>query len=179
MKKVLLGMVIAAGAVASLVAPSSASAQLERQPFIRGVRPEVHANVDWWGVFGAGFRVDIPLVSGVFEGIDDELALSPGADVSFLELHDRDSHDGYAHDGFGLYPVVDLQWNVYLGSNVSLFPEAGIGVALYLHDHGNDTVAHAFLFPSFGLGGRLHFNRRNALLVRVNWPTGLQIGLTF
>ena len=43
---------------------------------------------------------------------------------------------------------------------------------------GEDT-ADLKLRPLFAAGGRLHFTRRNALVVRLGWPYGVQIGITF
>ena len=139
---------------------SPASAQIE------GVRPEVHLNLAFHGDIGFGMRVDIPIVrEGLLLSARDELALSPGADLLF--------DDG---EIWAAVPVA-LQWNFYLERRWSVFPEVGLAV-LFGHHHRRhgDGVGVDFLLA---VGGRYHFNDRNALVLRIGWPVGVQFGVTF
>jgi hypothetical protein len=143
---------------------------------IDGVRFDIHGNAGGYGSLGAGFRADIPIVrDGLIASADDELALSPGIDL-FLQ----DFYYGYYDYAGGPYviPSVVLQWNFYLGADWSIFPEAG--VAFYVGD--GDYLRHGHgVYPvlDLGFGVRYHFSDRNALLVRISTPTGLQLGVTF
>lgn len=142
---------------------------------IGDLRLDVHANFGGYGSLGAGFRLDIPLLSeGMLTNVDDELALSFGADAFFYNDFFPDRYDG----GIYVIPSAVLQWNFYIGDSWSVFPEAGI--AFYIGD-GNDLRRDASVYaaPAFGLGARYHFNDRNALLLRIATPTGFQIGITF
>jgi hypothetical protein len=153
--------------VATAASPTSAN-------HIDGVRLDVHADVGGYASLGAGFRVDIPLVgSGLIVGVDDELALSPGLDMFFLNIY-RNYYDGAPY----AIPNCVLQWNFYLGPVWSLFPEAG--VAFYVGD-GQSLPRGLPLYAALdvGLGARYHFSRRNALLARLSTPSGLQLGVTF
>lgn len=165
--------------LATLLGPGAALAQ-SPQPssnasnHIGGARVDVHANLGGYGSFGAGFRVDIPLLrEGFIQNTDDELALSVGLDGYFVNFY-RDYYDGGAY----LIPSVLAQWNFYIGDQWSVFPEAGlslwVGDADYLR-RGRGFYAA----PNFGIGARYHFSQRNAVLVRINTPTGFQLGLTF
>lgn len=141
---------------------------------IAGARFDVHADLGGYGSFGAGFRVDVPILrEGFIQNTDDELAISLGLDGYFVSFY-HDYYDG----GPYLIPSVVLQWNFYVGNDWSLFPEAGlslwVGDSDYLR-HGNGLYAA----PNLGFGARYHFSRRNALLARISTPTGLQLGITF
>ena len=142
---------------------------------INGVRLDVHANFGGYGSLGAGFRVEVPLLkNGMLNEVDDELALSVGADAFFYSDFFPDRYNG----GVYVIPSAVLQWNFYIGESWSVFPEAGI--AFYVGDSRylrRETSFYAA--PAFGLGFRYHFNDRNALLVRVATPTGFQVGVTF
>ena len=163
----------------ALLAPVSAVAQddvahLSSSDYIAGLRFDAHANVGGYGLLGAGFRVDIPLISnGLLAGVNDELALSPGLDAFFAPVYH------YNYDG-GPYwlPSCVMQWNFYLGNHWSVFPEAGL--ALYM---GNGDYLPrgrpVYAAVDIGVGARYHFSHRSALLARVSSPTGLQLGVTF
>lgn len=133
------------------------------------IRFELHATFVWYGGVGGGGRVEFPLArNGIIEGVDDELALSVGAELYFF----------YAPGavGIGVFPMLALQWNFYLSNVVSIFPELGLA---FLFGPSRDRYWGAFIAPYLGLGLRLHFTARNAVLFRVGWPAGLQIGITF
>jgi len=131
------------------------------------VRFDVHVNVGWYRFFALGFRVDIPIVpDGLIDGADDELAITVGAEVAWF----------YRYKGFGVFPVLALQWNFFLGQKWSIFPE--LGVAFLFGPQRNDYWS-TFAAPHVAFGVRYHFSQRNALLARVAWPGGFQIGITF
>lgn len=147
-----------------LACPAGAGAQ--QSVMIDGVRPELHLGVGWGAQLGFGGRVDIPIVPrGFLSGFDDELALSPGGDVY---LHTR----GDGHVAFDA--VLPLQWNLYVDPRWSVFPELGLALGVGRRKRGGFD-----LDLLFGAGVRYHLSRRNALLLRVIWPHGVQIGFTF
>ena len=177
-------LVVGSLAIGAL-APSSADAQRRgrRASHADSVRFDVHLDLGWYGGLGAGFRVDVPIVpDGMIEGnVDDELVLSPGAEFLFWDYYGRDHTSNV-----GIAPLVALQWNFYVSDKWSVFPELGVAMMFgdYWHhkhshnDPGNDH-GHVYVDPFLGGGARYHFSARNALLLRINWPAGLQIGITF
>ena len=77
--------------------------------------------------------------------------------------------------------MVVVQWNLYfVQSDWSIFPEAGLAFLIGdgYHDgpHDDDDVDVVF---AASFGARYHFNDRMSLLMRLNFPAGFQIGLTF
>jgi hypothetical protein len=142
---------------------------------IRGVRGEFHGTVSPFSVFGVGGRAEFAVVPDGFIGgdVQDELALSLGADAFFAQLNTT-----YYSGGAYFVPIAALQWNFYVG-DWSIFPEAG--VVFYVSADGNGWNGHepVYLGPDLGIGFRYHFASRNALLVRASSPGGLQVGLTF
>jgi hypothetical protein len=132
------------------------------------IRFELHADFNWYSAFGVGGRLEFPVAPwGILEGVDDELALSFGAEVFFFYNPNN--------PGFGVYPIAAVQWNFYLGQ-VSLFPELGVA---FLFGPNRQGYWPSFISPYIGFGFRYHFNARNALLLRASWPAGLQVGVTF
>lgn len=164
--------------MSALLAPGIASAKtaakVDSANHISGVRFDLHADLGGYVSFGAGFRADLPLIhSGLLARTDDELALSIGVDAYFANFYHQ-----YYSGGPYVIPSAVLQWNFYLGPNWSVFPE--LGVALYV-GNGDDLPRGLPVYAALdvGVGVRYHFSNRNALLFRVNRPTGLQIGVTF
>ena len=165
-----------AAAVLVLAMAGKAEAQRHHRGRIDGARVDVHLDLGWYQAFGLGFRVDIPIVDSIIDEVDDELALSPGAELFFWDF-DRTF--------VSLWPVIALQWNFYLSEKWSVFPE--LGLSLFIGDdryyaygrgpRGRGVGAH--IWPFLGVGGRYHWNDRNSLIMRINWPAGLQIGITF
>lgn len=141
---------------------------------IGGVRPEVHADIGGYASLGAGFRLDVPIVpNGFLDAADDELAISAGMDVFFTNFY-RSYYDGAPY----LIPQVVLQWNFYTKNDWSFFPEAG--VAFYIgNERDLPRGLPVYAAVAAGFGARYHFSTRNALLLRISTPTGLQVGLTF
>lgn len=134
-----------------------------------GVRLDAHVNLGWYRNAAIGLRADILLTrDGLLDGTDDDLALSPG--VEFLYFYHND------YEGFGIFPLLALQWNIYVHRRWSLAPE--IGAAMLFGPH-RDRYWSTFIAPFFGFGVRYHLNTRNALLFRITWPSGFQFGITF
>ncbi len=167
-----LGSFTAASSSASFgLGPSTYAGAIERGANrFTNVRFEVHLDIGWYGAGGIGGRVEIPLArNGIIDGVDDEIALSFGAEVFYFY------NPRYA-GAFGVTPIIAVQWNFFIGPNVSLFPE--LGLAFFLADsraYGWGT----FIAPYLGFGFRYHFTDRNALLLRASWPAGFQVGITF
>lgn len=143
---------------------------------ISDIRVDVHADVDWYGMFGVGVRGEFPILrDGLVNGsVRDELALSVGGDLLFVPF-DRNYYTGGAY----AIPIVAGQWNFYLGDHWSIFPELGVAVHLGFDDVGYGERAWLYATPDLGFGVRYHFDRRAALLLRVATPCGAQIGMTF
>lgn len=133
------------------------------------LRFEIHLDLGWYSAAGVGARVEFPVTPyGILEGVDDEIALSFGAEVYYFYTPNA--------VGLGVFPIAAVQWNFFVGRNVSLFPELGVA---FLFGPTRDAYWATFVAPYLGFGLRLHFTDRNALLVRVSWPAGLQLGITF
>jgi hypothetical protein len=163
----------ALGLVTALLATQllQGSAQAQQDIKIHDLRGELHLGLGWRSQVGFGGRVDIPIVpEGLVEGVEDELALSPGAELYFDD--DRDDDDDVA-----LAAVVAAQWNFYLHPQWSVFPE--LGLALIAGDRGRRDDDDVRLRLLLAVGGRYHFSSRNSLVLRICSPFGVQIGITF
>lgn len=132
------------------------------------VRFDVHLDLGWAAAYGVGFRGDIALApDGLFDTLDDDLALSLGAEA-FV-----------GPSAFGIWPLGAMQWNFYFARRWSVFPELGIVVFTGGKEQHAPAKPFAVVAPFLSAGARYHFSARHALLFRVNWPAGLQVGLTF
>lgn len=155
-------------ALAVALASLAAAAPAEAQGGPSGVRFDIHGSFGWYDDFGVGFRADIPIVpTGIVDGVNDDLAISLGAEALYWY---------HGKTGFGVWPMALLQWNFYLSEKWSIFPEVGV-VLMFGPDR--NRYWRTFAAPIAMFGARYHFNRRNALLLRVGWPAGLQVGITF
>jgi len=138
---------------------------------LRGTpRFDLHVDFGWRQAYGVGGRVEFPIVpEGLLQRADDDLTLSLGAEVFF-----PDNRYGAA-----VWPLGALQWNFYLSDRWSIFPELGV-VGFAGDKYHNDFVRTGpVIAPFLGFGARLHLSPRAALLARVNWPAGLQVGVAF
>lgn len=180
-KHVRWGFGLACVVLCAAAMPAAASAQ-GRDAYNGTVRIDAHVAFGWYGSFGLGARVDIPIVpDGIVDGVDDDLAISPGLELLFWDWY------GYRHSSaVGIAPLVALQWNFYLNDKWSVFPELGIAIMFgdYWHfrrrnDFYDPDRHYVYVSPFLGVGARYHFSDRNALLMRINWPAGLQVGITF
>lgn len=133
------------------------------------VRFEIHVGFNWYGGIGGGARLEFPIVPrGLLSGVDDELALSLGAEVFYFYVPNA--------VGVGVAPLLALQWNFYVSRAVSVFPELGVA---FLFGPARERYWSTFIAPYAGVGIRFHFTDRNAFLIRASWPAGLQLGITF
>jgi hypothetical protein len=161
----------------ALAAPLAHAANNGNVPHsIHGARLDLHADLDWNSMVGVGGRLEFPIAPRglIKDYARDELALSLGADVLFQPIDDV-HYTGGAY----LVPVIAAQWNFYLGSRWSIFPEAGMAAHVDFDREGYGDRAWIYPQVNAGLGGRCHINKRAALLMRVGIPAGLQVGLTF
>ena len=132
------------------------------------VRFEIHGDFGWYGGVGVGARLEFSVAHDVVRGVGNDIALSFGAELFYFYNPN--------YSGIGVYPIAAAQWNFYVSRRVSLFPELGVA---FLFGPYRERYWGTFIAPYLGLGLRFHFNDRNALLVRVSWPAGLQLGITF
>lgn len=167
--------------LAATAIPSDAEAQGRH---IQGLRPEVHAGVGFHGFLSAGFDLEFAIVpDGFLRSMDDELALAVGFDLLFGDFGRRGDRDDPR--GVGFAPNITAQWNLYLSEKWSVFPEVGITVLFltegdhrYYRGHGRGG-RRGYVDAVAGIGARMHFGRRFALVFRVGFPFGAQIGLNF
>lgn len=179
---VIFAVVVAAWSVCT----NTARAQSGR---IQGpVRFDVHLGIGWQGSVGPGMRVDIPLSrDGLISSVNDELALTLGADVLFFAFDRYNRHNPYDHpprhsyyyhhyrhdhgDMTLLFPIA-LQWNFILSRSWTVFPEAGLAITHH--------YSHAHVLPNFGAGARLQFGGGSAaLLLRLTFPGAFQVGIAW
>jgi len=163
---------------------SSGSAQAQDRNYrISGVRPEIHGSIGGHGDLGVGFRIDIPIVpEGFLRRGRDDFALSPGLDLQFFDFDDDDDDLRIGRNGRHdrsnvlVIPQLAAQWNIYFPRHAwSIFPEAGL--AIVIGDWNGDDDVH--VDPLFAFGARKHFTNRTALVMRVGWPSGFQLGVAF
>jgi len=150
---------------------------------ISSVRVDLHGSLDRYSGLGVGGRAEFAVVpNGLIHGnVNDELALSVGADLMFAQ-----SYFGWDYYGGGTYivPIAALQWNFYVGNHWSFFPEAGIAVVIGFdqqdwHDNNGKNYGWVWAQPDLGIGARYHFDSNVALLLRLSTPGGLQLGVVF
>jgi hypothetical protein len=173
-----LAIGVFAALIVALAGVSGAAAQADTETadrHIEGARPEFHMSVGGHGDFGAGFRLDLPIVPSGFLGNGrDEFALSPGMDIQFVDFgHDEDDDDS----DLLLLPQLATQWNFYFPRGWSIFPEVGLAVVIgdSHHDY-NDGSANVHVDGLLAFGARRHFSSRTALVMRAGWPNGFQLG---
>jgi len=162
---------VVVGLALAAVAPSSSA--LAQRPYGNGnVHFDAHVSFPgWYGAFGGGFRVDITLTpNGVINGIDDELTLSLGADLFWFYWRE--------YNGFGIAPLAVVQWNFWISREWSVFPELGIAFIFGPNDWNNRYYG-SYVGPAGGFGARWNFSPDAALLLRVSWPGGFEIGIAF
>jgi hypothetical protein len=154
---------------------SSARAQEGK---VDGVRPEVHFGIGWHGGIGFGAAAEFAVLpEGFLPGVDDEFTLRPGGELMFDDDDDRVRLGDDDDDDLFIAAVFTPQWNFYFAQTWSAFAEVGIGLVFGDRGRGdNDDVDAVFVVA---LGARYHFSRRMAFVLRLNYPFGVQLGLTF
>jgi len=169
-----------------------------------GVEIEPHLDVNFftWDnypgtSYGPGLRVGIPIAGPAFvPKINDSVAISFGADLVHFEGYTDSCVNApgapcgaahYEYPGFwALYFPVTLQWNFWLTDKWSVFGEPGLAIrhSFYPSGYCSDFVGFGCynetrLLFAFYVGGRWHFSDRTALTLRVGYPTGFSVGLSF
>jgi hypothetical protein len=180
----------------SIASPARADRSIIKQP---GQHPdysfeaEPHGLFDLWGVpgpgdgtgFGVGFRGSIPIVkNGFVKTINNNVAISFGLDWLRFDVDDwcrrfRPNRlmpsCGYDDDFDIFWLPVAMQWNFFLSENWSVFGEPGLALRIN-DDHFHDHLDLDFVFYA---GGRLHFNDKVSLTMRLGWPSALSVGVSF
>jgi hypothetical protein len=179
----LLALAAASFATLSPAAPAAAQPPgADGRNKIDAVRFDVHGSFGWFWALGVGGRVEFAIVpDGFIDSLDDELAISVGADAQFFGWNDRSFCTGYACFGdWSVWTPVTAQLNIYLTPDWSVFPELGGAVGFYDCGPTNNRGVCVTGTPVVGVGGRWHFApERLSLLVRISYPFGLQAGLVF
>ena len=129
--------------------------------------------------FGGGARVGIPLLdNGPIPSINNSLALSLGADLLYNTYDCGGGGTRNACVYFTLIPEIMAQWNLYLTPILSVFVEAGVAPVISF----GSSADPFFFYPGVAIGGRVHFKggtRLPALTVRLGFPVGLTVGISF
>lgn len=203
MRKLVLS-VLASLPLAALVlaAPTvSSAASMIREPtppqYKVEIEPHLVAQVGGFGFdygtngFGAGIRFGIPIAGPAFvKTINDSIAISFGPDlVHYSPYRVGCQGQGCAFyydtgDFWALYVPVTMQWNFWLSEKWSVFGEPGLAVR---HSFINNACDDRFgncrgvthVFGAFFGGARYHFSETTALTLRVGYPTGFSVGLSF
>ena len=160
-----------------------------------GHHPRYHAELEphlvwqWTGDeaavddgIGFGFRASIPILQdGPISTINNNLAISFGLDWAYFP-HCSPRVDACDENDF--WVPVTLQWNFFLTSVVSLFPEFGLGFrdAIVSYDdpcnvrgcHSTSLEVH----PVLWFGARFTLARNFAIVTRLGVPS-LQLGAAF
>jgi len=165
------GALLACAALACAVLPSAPAAaeerahQLGRRDPLLPFRLDGHIAATWEGSFGLGARADFPLISGTLRySARDELALSVGADLTFLSTE--------SGRGLDVYPTAVLQWSLGVSDRLAFYPE--LGVIAYVEDRSWEK-----LLPNVGFGARYYLRRTFGLHGRMGWPIALSLGAIF
>ena len=175
------------GLASTLVAGANADAQsILRMPaqHANQLEVEVHAafGFNYYNAgnnavgLGAGVRVGIVLLpNGPLPSINNSLAVSVGGDFLYNTYScGRGTSCAY----LTLVPELMAQWNFYFTPILSAFVEIGVAPEISFGRSGNPFV----FYPGAAIGGRVHFKgetRLPSLTVRVGFPIGLTIGVSF
>ena len=131
---------------------------------------------------GFGFRASIPLLQdGPVSTINNSLAISFGIDWAWFG--DCRAYGGDCRENDFWVPIT-MQWNFFLTSVVSLFPEFGLGFRDAAFDYdvacsprgcrGSSLEVH----PVLWFGARFYLAQSFAIVVRLGTPS-LQLGASF
>lgn len=146
------------------------------------MRFEGHATLSTREGIGGGLRLELPVLpQGAIPNLNDDISVTAGADA--ILFWDDDDHyvcnrgDCDDDEGLGIWPMVAVQWNFYLGKEWSVFPELGLWLQLGEDGHGHDDDIDIDLM--LGVGVRYHLGGRSALLLRLEHPGLVHIGVQF
>jgi len=144
--------------------------------------------------YGPGIRFGIPIAGPAFvKKINDSVGITFGADLLHYDVYTyycvgRGCPAGFydAPSFWSLYFPVALQWNFWLTDKWSAFGEPGFAIRHAFYPSGYCPNADAFGCPdstrllfAFYAGARYHFGDTLALTMRIGYPTGFSIGLSF
>jgi hypothetical protein len=136
-----------------------------KDPLMPHVRLDGHVALSWDGAFGVGVRADWLLIEGTFKYSQrDELAVSAGADVTFVRFDGAQVVE--------VYPTAVLQWSIGVSDRLYLYPE--FGFVGHVDDGRWDG-----LFPNIGFGTRYYFARSLGMHARFGWPIAFSAGAVF
>ena len=159
------------GVLACVALPRSALAQNAARSFGRTdplmpIRIDGHIASAWDGHLGVGARIDIPIATSAALRYSnrDEVSVSLGADVTFIELSGSTE--------LRAYPTVAFQWSLGVTDRVYFFPEFGLSARV-------DRDGYAGLAPNLGFGARFYLQRSFGLFARLGWPMALSSGANF
>lgn len=141
--------------------PSSRHQRTTLLPF----RFDLHSALTWEADVGAGVRADISIFDREhLQSARDELAISLGADVSFVTFGGTSR--------ITTWPTLAAQWSIAVSDRVSFYPELGIVARI-------ERAAWKGLYPNVAFGGRVQVQRSLHFMGRLGWPIAVSIGLTF
>jgi len=185
-----VGAVVAVSLSMSLGAPPALATTIIKDPhppkYSVEIEPHLSINAstfnDWgyWG-FGPGVRFGIPSAGPAFvPKINDSVAISFGAELlrSYRKYCAGPSCDDLGY--WGLFIPVALQWNFWLTDKWSAFGEPGLVVRTAFD--GCSKVQGCGGPPVYfagWVGARYHFTDTVSLTMRVGFPTGFSIGVSF
>ena len=173
-----------------LSAPAPAAAQIDAP----GHHPRYHVELEphlvwqWTGDeaalddgIGFGFRASIPILQdGPVSSINNNLAISFGLDWAYFPSCRAYGDRCSEHD---FWVPVTVQWNFFLTSVVSLFPEFGLGFRDAVFDYdacdGRGCRSSSLeVHPVLWFGARFTLARNFAIVTRLGTPS-LQLGAAF
>ena len=163
----LFSWALGAEAQAPAEAPPATQGPARAHPtLLPRVRFEAHGAFTWEGGFGLGARLDLPILRDqvTFNKARDELALSAGTDIIFINLAGENRTEAW--------PTATVQWALSVNESFTFFPELGI-TAHIAHD-GWDGF-----YPNIGFGGRYYVYRSVSMVGRLGWPMALSVGVAF
>lgn len=191
----LTGWLAGLSLLACLLASSIAATRAQAQIAMSGRHPHYHVELEphlvwqWTGDeaalddgVGFGFRASIPLLQdGPVPTINNSLAISFGIDWAWFG--DCRAYGGDCSENDFWVPIT-VQWNFFLTSVVSLFPEFGLGFRDAVFDYdvacnprscrGSSLEVH----PVLWFGARFYLAPSFAIVVRLGTPS-LQLGASF
>jgi hypothetical protein len=153
-----------ADAPGSTFADYQRSGRVERTTLLP-FRLDAHGVLTWEADVGAGLRIDVPILKRAGpESAPDEVALSFGADMSFINV------DGT--ERLSAWPTIMGQWTLGVSKRVSLYPELGLVARIQGQEFNG-------IYPNVGFGGRMRLYEMLGFGARLGWPMAVSISLTF
>jgi hypothetical protein len=184
-----------AGSLAILAcAPRSSATVIIKDPNPPAYKLEIepHLNVQYFYTdafgghgLGPGVRFGIPIVSpGFIKKLNNSVAISFGPDLlRFSPQTKACNRDGcFEGDAFwALYFPVTMQWNFWITDKWSVFGEPGVVARTPFGDcdRGFGCRKNQPIWFGFYAGARWHFGETTALTIRLGYPQGVSVGVSF